>query len=404
MISAADDDIGETEAGAIGRMGWRHMALHSDWGDTKTPERDGGFETAAVVYTNLENMDGLDPVPFADVEDKLADDVARAWFMLEDGDGDADTPMAVDIEGDEAMEVANIRITVEGATFAELTRLIETGATAKGTYFGAHGTFECIATDTCTITRETTGTTPFEADAGTVTGDLWRFTPDATATVALPDQDWLAFGFWLTAPDDMMNGTHRLGVFYDGLDTYGYDTARTDDALDGTATYAGIATGYYVDGEDESGLFTADASLMAVFDNGLEAPDNVENMLSGRIDNFRDSEGAYIDSDNRGAVNQGGENDWFVRLNAGPITSAQDDNGMATGTIGGSGDGILWTSGEWAAQLYGGGDRLTPVAAPSGVAGQFRAISDELATGGYQGVIGTFGASLGVHTALPEEE
>ena len=38
----------------------------------------------------------------------------------------------------------------------------------------------------------------------------------------LPDQDWLAFGFWLTAPDDAPNGVHRLGVFYEGMDTYGY--------------------------------------------------------------------------------------------------------------------------------------------------------------------------------------
>ena len=41
-------------------------------------------------------------------------------------------------------------------------------------------------------------------------------------TVALPDQDWIAFGFWLTAPNDAKDGTHRMGVFYDGMDMYGY--------------------------------------------------------------------------------------------------------------------------------------------------------------------------------------
>ena len=45
--------------------------------------------------------------------------------------------------------------------------------------------------------------------------------------VELPDQDWLAFGFWLTAPDDTANGLHRIGVVYDGMDTYGYRAATT---------------------------------------------------------------------------------------------------------------------------------------------------------------------------------
>ena len=62
---------------------------------------------------------------------------------------------------------------------------------------------------------------------------------------------------------------HRLGVFYDGMDTYGYAAAtnitRTPDTngLSGTATYKGSAAGYYVNGLTDSGVFTADANLTA---------------------------------------------------------------------------------------------------------------------------------------------
>ena len=88
----------------------------------------------------------------------------------------------------------------------------------------------------------------------------------------------------------------------------------------------------------------------------------------------------------------------------------------------GSADGVLWT-GNWNAQLYGGGDRMSEEAVsaveatddaaaipaipagragpPSGVAGDFRAVTEELTTGGYKGVIGAFGAPLDTHTPAP---
>ena len=66
-------------------------------------------------------------------------------------------------------------------------------------------------------------------------------------------------------------------------------------------------------------------------------------------------------------------------------------------------------------KLYGGGDRFampaddsttpptpaTPFAPPSGVAGDFRAVSDALTTGGYKGVVGAFGAEMDTHTPTP---
>ena len=56
-------------------------------------------------------------------------------------------------------------------------------------------------------------------------------------------------------------------------------------------------------------------------------------MLSGRIDNFKNSQGGFIGDDTRANPNdpmEGGENDWVVRLNMGMIaddgTTSSDDS------------------------------------------------------------------------------
>ena len=155
----------------------------------------------------------------------------------------------------------------------------------------------------------------------------------------------------------------------------------------------GSAAGYYVNGE-ESGMFTARAHLSANF---------VTHMLGGRIDNFRDSMGRYLGSDTRLHANdpmEGGENDWVVLLNNSNIVHGRSagmngTSGMVreTAEIDGSADGVEWT-GQWSAQLYGGGDRMMGNPAPSGVGGNFRAVTDMLMGGGYKGVVGAFGAAL----------
>ena len=46
-----------------------HRVLHSDWGDTRTPTRnDGGFETLAVVYSDIRR-------PLRCVRSKRVDDM-----------------------------------------------------------------------------------------------------------------------------------------------------------------------------------------------------------------------------------------------------------------------------------------------------------------------------------------
>ena len=272
------DDIGMEMAGAVGLAGWNHRVLHSDWGDTRTPDRDGGFETLAVVYSN---MAAPGPVAFEDVEDAFAMDMItfgdatvdpKPWFLLNAGVVEGINTNAPTW----AVPTGTITITVEDSLVADVTQVKTPGEQVKGTYFGATGTFTCAlagANAGCTIRRAETGGADFTVpdltdDADGYNAGTWTFKPDPNQTVMLPDQDWLAFGFWLTAPDDAANGLHKLGVFYDGMDTYGYEAAKDlhrPRALNGTATYEGSAVGYYVNGEDESGLFTASSHLSADF-------------------------------------------------------------------------------------------------------------------------------------------
>ena len=246
----------------------------------------------------------------------------------------------------------------------------------------------------------------------------WRFKPDDGAMVTLPDQDWIAFGFWMTSPDDAVNGDPRLGVTYQGMEEYGYptearvamfdstDTAGNRNGLRGTATYDGAAAGYYVDGMDD-GMFTARASLTAAFKDD-DASTTDDHVLSGRIDNFRRSDGSYLGSDtpsNPNDPNRGGEGDWYVNLGAtmidpmGVIKDTYSAGGTAQQLVpfnnaGGSADGVNW-DGEWEAQLYGRGHRDSgKKSPPSGIAGAFRVTSGKLEGGGYRGVVGSFGAQL----------
>ena len=418
-IGAEMDSV--DDAGAIGLEGWSHAALHADWGDSKHPDRDGGFETAAVIYSNVE---ASTPVPFAQVRSMLAfnDGINRAWFKIVTEDpGHADfgavailaitTATNNPVTGPWKTARDAMVFNVAAPTVEETTLVKERNDAIKGTYFGAPGTFTCTSDGstpalTCSIVRTEGGATPFK----TGTGGAWRFKPDPGAMVELPDQDWLAFGFWLTTPDDS-RGTHRIGVFYDGMEEYAHSTAQEPggklEALRGTATYEGAAAGYYVDGLDD-GLFTARANLTAKFD----VVDSTGGTLEGRIDNFRTSEGAYLGADTPANPNDpvtGGEGDWYVSLMSNSIGGGGDvvvmptleadvaSTGLTAGLTAGSADGVPW-NGTWSAQLYGAGGRPDTDApflgiAPTGVAGDFRAVGS-LGNSQYRGVVGAFGAEL----------
>ena len=137
---------------------------------------------------------------------------------------------------------------------------------------------------------------------------------DASEMVTIPDQDWVAFGVWLTAPDNMADGVHDIGVFYDGMETY---TATNSPGRNGDIRRQG---GRLLCERDHA----RPVHRRRVADRDLCRHGG--DTLSGSIQNFRDSQGRYIDSDNPNTPNdpnQGGENDWGVMLASTPL----DDSG-----------------------------------------------------------------------------
>ncbi len=419
-MTHAMDAIDQSDDMAPAPDGWGRGTWFRDWGDT-AGDGDGGFETAAIL---LANMGEGTPYPFdRKLAAKYVNDAAQAMFRLSiraDGTAPGVTTLGTSVDIDSAATPANTQAlmatpTQWAAMIFDSDSLVpaqsqdpnvNNGETFSGTYFGASGTFRCLADTGCGIARNADGDVmAIDGDAaaeGIQGGGRWSFTPDDGAMIEVPDQDWMAYGAWLTTPDDM-TGDHRLGVFFNGMDPW----APAADSLDatnaagmrGTATYSGGATGVYVDGDD-SGLFTARAMLTADFDKATNgADDAVDYMISGRIDNFRGTDGVFLGDDTQASPNDpsAGENDWVVELSAFDFGTTTTGEITATGTTG-SADGVSWT-GMWNGQMFGpstnaDGDSLHP----SGVAGRFWAETADpdaadAAVGPVTSVVGAFGAT-----------
>ena len=386
-----DDSLSDTDAGALDVDGWWHTAFHKDWGDSGSGV-DGGYETFAVLYSNRQGNSRRQAVAFdSDLASLIADDDQRDWFTLVNGS------VPITLDGSTAAPGGkNTNVSANAADSATLTEILEANEKVLGVYFGAEGSYTC-GTGPCTLSRSASG------EAFTLGAGTWQFTPAADAMVTLVDQDWMSFGFWLTAPDneDAANAIHRVGVFEQGMDTYALASINR---VTGKGTYEGSAAGIYVDG-DASGLFAAMATLEADFGDV-----NTAGMLSGSIHSFRNTDGTYIGDD---PDNPEGNSDWTVVLNSteiGPgLGTGLGDN---TATTSGSADGGEW-SGAWTATFYGGGDRLPTTVTdmerlmPSGVGGTFRAFSKDadMDMNGHQGdmkgVVGAFGAARDGWTPTP---
>ena len=389
--------------------GWRHKALFSDWGDTHSPGRDGGFETGALVYSDVEKPTDH---PFdVDLGARFVNEFRLPGILQVGDNNDASrTPYHLNVNldgetGNDAVEFtvdpasdtpggegSHVNANVAGAGSLQINVSSASDASfqkVEGDYLGVAGTYTCDGTgDTACRLSRTKGADHFTLGTG-----RWQFTPAADAMVSVPDQDWMVFGAWATTPDDMANGGHRIGAFFDGMNVY----RTVDNSLTGKAEYKGGAAGYYVEGTD-AGFFTAKAALTADFGTAETA-----GTLSGRIDNFKDSAGRFLGDDTPGNPNdpvKGGENDWVVLLES--ITLGTEAIGItdgrynslandATRNTGGSADGVAW-SGSWSANFYGPGDQPTTKVYPTGVAGNFDA---NTTTGTvFRGVTGSFGATL----------
>ena len=422
--------------------GWTMRTLFRDWGDT-AGDNDGGFETGAIVVTDL---GAGTPHPFdRKLSDKYVTANAQRMFeltALANGTATGPSTLATSVRINFA-DVTDVNNSADPAQWDNMVfdedslvpaqsqdLRIDVDETFRGTYFGAPGQFRCIdggiSDETCAIARSGDIISVYnDADDGDPTHSTgsWTFTPDPDATITVPDQDWIAYGAWLTTPDSA--GDHRLGVLFNGMDTYepavNSFTAANNVGLRGSATYKGGATGVYVDGDD-SGLFTADATLTAHFDrtsNGTDTPGSVDAdtndySVSGRIDNFRGTDGVFLGEDTVATPNDpvaGGENDWVVLLGRNHFVGAADNENEGTptgfgprldvsGGVTGSADGVRWDNGRWNGTFFGpskdaDGDPILP----SGIAGQFWAETDDpdnaLAAnrGPVTAVVGTFGAT-----------
>ena len=263
------------------------------------------------------------------------------------------------------------------------------------------GTFTCDTDPSCDAVevqdKLVLGVTVLATMAKVV--EQWDFESDNNEKEGeTPDADYMYYGYWLKSPVGDSSKDYTFATFSGGKATFAdasevrtiYETGDDANAL--TATYEGGAAGMYVSRElrldEEQGLvdefspgtygrFTANAELIAKFGphlmQGVDMNTDESNTLGGTISEFRD-----------GDVDLGFE----VTLERSLITltgtipePADTDAGNVSAMFGGSGPG----SGKWSAQFYGPNVDSTSTeremsSTPTGVAGQFDAVTDNSTT------------------------
>ncbi|MCY4642410.1 MAG: hypothetical protein OXC41_06910 [Gammaproteobacteria bacterium] len=297
------------------------------------------------------------------------------------------------------------RIGLSGASTYSIT-FDDDEDSKKGSFHGTPGTYSCGTAGGCTVARDQEGVI-------TITGTV-TFTPSDTVNNTqdvhmvpdgITDDDYLAFGYWIqtmSMGDDGMK--YGVSTFAGGSMPFGNNTGGNSEieALRGTATYDGSATGVYArkdlaveDGNVvgtpvAAGQFSADVSLTAHFGNQETADVDVDHIsanemftINGMVDNFQDANGDMID------------NEWGLSLNPIHFSNAANDADSYTSTLTegttGKGAGMM---GEWQGGFFGAvadadatPSQPTATTYPSGVAGEF--------TGHFTdgNVIGAFGAT-----------
>ena len=142
----------------------------------------------------------------------------------------------------------------------------------EGMFHGVPGTFECTS-NSCDVTTDEDG------NLETV-GGSWTFTPDEAPEGSphmvrgvIKDLEYMQFGYWLQGTEGEDGTTYEISTFASGSPVFIFSAAR-DEAITGTASYAGPATGMFVKKTfdvggvatpSSSGQFTAAADLKAYF-------------------------------------------------------------------------------------------------------------------------------------------
>ena len=232
------------------------------------------------------------------------------------------------------------------------------------------GAFYC-STALCTLTVNSKGM--ITANVG------YQFRP-ASGKTTKDDSSYLTLGFWLTAPTALNATGDAPGGIVVGAFGMGQGTAvEIPAALEGTATYEGIATGLYA---TKGGIsyFSGDAMLEANFGQVKGLADDATDAIAG----FRGSVSGSISNITAGGMKMEGE----LGLSAANIT------GDTTGTYSGNTKGSIGDSrfvGSWAGTFYEAGKASTPADSryPMSTAGTFSGYDEY----NNSSILGAFGAN-----------
>lgn len=303
----------------------------------------GGYE--AVVYSNI----GPDVAG-----DRFAEEYEGTNFDNETG---VLTLLAAEVATN-APRVASSRFDQSaGAKVFELGTN-DAAVMIPGTFHGVTGTYSCTpATDHDCAAQKVDGgfnlggvgaDNAFAAADGT-----WTFKPDDPRDKVIDaDTTYASYGWWIGTP------TTGFTASAFAADKGDVPNAVSIDALRGTAKYVGGAVGKYAlysstqsstdttDGTNDSGHFTATATLEATFAAAADGGPTIE----GTINNFMVGD----DPESR---------DWSVKLNKAGISDTGGIPGSANGEdiVVGTNDhvGTVWTidgtagatSGQWSGSL-----------------------------------------------------
>ncbi len=232
------------------------------------------------------------------------------------------------------------------------------------------GAFYCNSA-LCTLTVNSKGM--ITANVG------YEFRP-ADGKTTKDDSSYLTLGFWLTAPTALSAAGEAPGGIVVGAFGMGQGTAvEIPAALEGTATYEGIATGLYAT-KDGISYFSGDAMLEANFGQvkGLAAD------ATDATPGFRGSVSGSISNITAGGMKMEGE----LGLSAANIA------GDTTGTYSGNTKGSVGDSrfvGSWRGTFYEAGRASTPADSryPMSTAGTFSGYDEY----NNSSILGAFGAN-----------
>ena len=319
-VAATDATFTSTQGSSAGR-----------WYATTAHGRSGGNEDTLVVYTDVEAPESE---PIRDRYPAFGEDYEISIDSSDHGDKVASSSFP---------STSNTRIfdltrRTEG-TLADAVPNLTAGI--SGRFDGASGTFTCTSSDA-------DGCSVFNSGATYTFNGTWTFKTSSSATVRVPDTNYMYFGWWRQK---------------DNTEAFTYNTfsmpgiapgGGSFDALTGSATYEGPAIGLYaiyqpLGAQSGHGEFKATARFSANFS---------ANTLSGSVTGFD--------------VNP----DWSLTLGS---------TSMSGGTA--SGDSVSWTIGDstreggtWTGDFHSDAEPFPdPGYHPDGLTGTFDANYDTVA-------------------------